>query len=332
MKIVTFFKELVMQFSPFSNYAVKRIHSSYLVSQKQFDVGLKDYYHYVIQLFERGMSEQASCQESFAFEVSKFPKTYRSTKVQQLCLQIEHTLVKPGGRGAENAQEGVIPINPSGSNYLVRLAHLEKLQAADLIIEYSRSNIKNIKTSNQFPSILKKMAQISPTLYPLVKVNQLNDKRSIACATLFRNMNEPRRKSFFESLLAHQLPVQNVNNVFDHIENTYAQIKVLVNIRQTDHHDTLEELRVLPALRCGVIVVSEEAPLIKECRYSDFIIWGKLAELPALIQDVLDNYDAFYKKIFQSEHFERRMQRLEASNYLKVQRIIKNSNTQSINH
>jgi len=140
-------------------------------------------------------------------------------------------------------------------------------------------------------------------------------------------MNEPRRKTFFEGLVAQQIPVQNINNVFDQIEKTYAQIKVLINIRQTDHHDTLEELRVLPALRCGVIVISEEAPLLKECRYSDFIVWGKLEDLPRLTQEVLANYQVYKDRIFNSKHFERRMQRLELSNYLKVQKVIQRSNS-----
>jgi hypothetical protein len=331
MNMVHFLKELLLQFSPFSPYQIKRIHSSHLISQKKFDVGLQDYYHYLLKLFAQVLAEQPTCQVNLAFEVSDFPALFKGAKVQHLSLQIEHTLVKPGGRGSELAKPGVIPIpgDLMGRTYLVRLAHIEKLEAADLIIEYSRSNIQNIKTSKQFPAILKKMVQIAPTLYPLVTVNPITSIRSIECATLFRNMNEPRRKLFFEGLLAQKIPVQNVNNVFNHIENTYAQIKVLINIRQTDHHDTLEELRVLPALRCGVIVISEAVPLMRECRYSDFIIWGKLEELPALTQAVLANYDSYYQKIFQSKHFARRMQRLELANYLKVQRVINNSMLQS---
>ena len=319
-----FLKELLLQFSPFSPYQIKRIHSSHLISQKKFDVGLQDYYHYLLKLFARALSEQPSLQVNIAFELSDFPGQFKGTQVQQVCLQIEHTLVKPGGRGSESAQAGVIPIpgDLMGRTYLVRLAHLEKLQAADLIIEYSRSNIRNLKASQQFPAILQKMVSIAPTLYPLLTTNPSNSHRSIACATLFRNMNEPRRKLFFEGLLAQQVPVQNVNNVFDHIENTYAQIKVLINIRQTDHHDTLEELRVLPALRCGVIVISESVPLMKECRYSDFILWGTLEELPNIVKDVLANYDAYYQRIFGGQHFERRMQRLEDTNLLKVRSVL----------
>ena len=333
MSIATLLKEFILQFSPSSPFTIKRVHSSYLISQKQFDVGLKDYYNYLLNLFEKVLAKESSNQECYAFEAPNFPQLFKGLSVHQIHLQIEHTLVKPGGRGADSATRGSIPIanDLSGDTYLVRLAQLEKLIAADLIIEYSRSNMKNIQSSHQFPSIFKKMVQISPTLYPLIKSNALNQVRAIECATLFRNMNEPRRKTFFEGLVAQQIPVQNINNVFDQIEKTYAQIKVLINIRQTDHHDTLEELRVLPALRCGVIVISEEAPLLKECRYSDFIVWGKLEDLPRLTQEVLANYQAYQDRIFNSKHFERRMQRLELSNYLKVQRVIQRSNTISSN-
>ena len=74
-----------------------------------------------------------------------------------------------------------------------------------------------------------------------------------------------------------------------------------------------------------MIVISEEAPLLKECRYSDFIVWGKLEDLPRLTQEVLANYQTYQDKIFNSKHFERRMRRLELSNYLKVQKVIQGS-------
>ena len=209
MSIATLLKEFILQFSPSSPFTIKRVHPSSLISQKQFDVGLKDYYNYLLNLFEKVLTKEFSNQECYAFEAPNFPKSFKGLSVHQIQLQIEHTLVKPGGRGADSATRGSIPIanDLSGVTYLVRLAQLEKLMAADLIIEYSRSNMKNIQSSHQFPSILKKMVQISPALYPLIQSNALKQVRAIECATLFRNMNEPRRKTFFEGLVAQQIPV-----------------------------------------------------------------------------------------------------------------------------
>ena len=57
----------------------------------------------------------------------------------------------------------------------------------------------------------------------------------------------------------------------------------------------IDLLRVLPALRCGVIVISEHAPLAHLTRYSDFIVWGTLDELPLLVLDVQNNYEKWHK-------------------------------------
>jgi hypothetical protein len=75
--------------------------------------------------------------------------------VHRIGLQIEHTLVKPGGRGSENSPIGKIPIpgDAFSNNYLVRIAQFERLSSQDYVIEYSRSNFKNIKTSGYYPSI-----------------------------------------------------------------------------------------------------------------------------------------------------------------------------------
>jgi hypothetical protein len=172
------------------------------------------------------------------------------------------------------------------------------------------------------------MIQIAPTLYPIFKKEAFRS-REIECATLFRNMNEPRRKYFFEKLIEHNIPVQNINNIFNGIEFIYKKIKILINIKQTDHHDTLEELRVLPAIRCGVIVISESVPLQKECRYSDFVVWGKLEELPNIVRDVLSNYANYHQRIFATDHFQRRMQRLELANYLHLKRAL---NQEQVHH
>jgi len=70
-----------------------------------------------------------------------------------------------------------------------------------------------------------------------------------------------------------------------------------------------------------VIIVSEIAPLKEYCRYSDFILWGDLDNLPSMIQEVQNNYSDYHKKIFNS-HFYRRMQRLDISNQLRIKKYL----------
>jgi hypothetical protein len=70
----------------------------------------------------------------------------------------------------------------------------------------------------------------------------------------------------------------------------------LVNIHQTDTHHTLEELRVLPALLTGIIVISEEVPYKESIPYSKHIIWSKYDDIPKKISSVLSKYKYYQKK------------------------------------
>ena len=67
---------------------------------------------------------------------------------------------------------------------------------------------------------------------------------------------------------------------------------------KTPHHHTFEELRVLPALECGVIVISEFSPLIELIPYNNLIIWVKYDDITDKIKEVIDNYDVFHNKLF----------------------------------
>jgi hypothetical protein len=72
--------------------------------------------------------------------------------------------------------------------------------------------------------------------------------------------------------------------------------KILVNIHQTDHYQTLEELRVLPALMTGILVISEDSPYKEHIPFSKHIIWSTYDNIVDTINNVLDNYDFFRKK------------------------------------
>jgi hypothetical protein len=82
------------------------------------------------------------------------------------------------------------------------------------------------------------------------------------------------------------------------LQTLYDKTKILINVHQTDHHHTFEELRVLPALSRGVLVVSEDVPLKDHIPYNEFIIWSTYEDLVDKVIEVEKNYDFFYKKIF----------------------------------
>ena len=97
---------------------------------------------------------------------------------------------------------------------------------------------------------------------------------------------------------------KNINNCFSNedLKKLYLDTKILINIHQTEHHDTFEELRVLPALLSGVIVISESSPLNNLIPYNDFIIWSSYDNIIETVKKIINNYDDYHNKIFKSTH------------------------------
>lgn len=231
----------------------------------------------------------------------------------RVALQIEHTLVKPGGRDADSA-----PLSPV-NDYLVRLDRREQLEKADAIIEYSAPNLEHVAQSGLFPSIAAKTRLIAPLLGE-IGADRAETDRDLGTITLFGNPDEPRRKSFLQSLTDNGIAVQNVMGIYEEVESIYRRARILINIRQTDHHHTLEELRVLPALMGGVVVVSEDAPLRQRCGYDEHIVWGRLDELPAIVRDVEANYAAYRARIF-NNRLQGALRAIDASNRASARSI-----------
>jgi hypothetical protein len=193
----------------------------------------------------------------------------------------------------------------------------------DRIIDYSQINLKQIKSTSSLllDGYLEKNYCISPTLFAIKQSNSFNLKQRTKTITTFGNPYESRRANFLNELFVRGIPVENITGNYLNIESCYRSTRILVNIRQTKGHDTLEELRILPALRCGVIVISEAAPYAIYCRYSRFILWANIENLPNLIQEVQNHYFKYHARIFTPAFFTR-MTRLERANQLAVKRLL----------
>ena len=96
------------------------------------------------------------------------------------------------------------------------------------------------------------------------------------------------------------LLVKTETNCFDKkcLLELYQKNKILINVHQTDHHHTFEELRVLPALLNGVIIISEDVPLKDKIPYNEFIIWSDYDKIVDKVKEVYENYEFYYNKIF----------------------------------
>ena len=303
-------------------YSCLKIARTYFVWDQRYDWIIRDYYEYVWSLLAKDLVViNVPC--IVFLDCSSFSWLKIFLPIKKIAFQIEHTLVKPGARDCKGAPPGHIAIAGSSDRYLVRLANALQLEGANLVIEYSQINQFNVQQNSELAAYASKSFCISPALYPLLE-DPLGSSshRPLTTITLFGNPDEPRRKQFLNTLATLRVNSQNINNVFEGVEGLYRTTRILINIRQTDHHDTLEELRILPALRCGVIVISERAPLIEKTRYSKYIIWGELDELPALVMEVQNNYEYWHKKIFEGSGFVRRMNRISRRNELVSLRAV----------
>lgn len=229
-----------------------------------------------------------------------FENDYRIVRIN---INFEHTLVKKGGRSVpSNTPEGTITYDGGKNKYLVRIDNYNKLMESDIIIDYSLPNIHNIKESGLFHEFSNKHIYIAPNIYNCFNINSSN--RNISILTTFINTQEPRRHALLQDMKNRNLSNVNVNNCFEKgkLQSLYKNTKLLINIHQTNEHNTFEELRVLPALENGVIVVCEKSPLMELVPYKDLVIWCEYNEIISKTIQILENYEENHKKIFNSKN------------------------------
>jgi hypothetical protein len=248
--------------------------------------------------------------------IYRFPNNNKTVFVG---FNIEHTLVRRGGRDCDPATPvGKIRELVGKHNYLVRIDKYAAISSNDVIVDYSIPNIENITTSGAFDDYAKKLVYISPLFYPVAaRSHSQSHPRDIRCLTTFINTAEPRRRALLDKLAARpDIGHENVNNCFDlvKLQELYKRTRVMINIHQTDHHHTLEELRVLPALCCGIIVVCEESPLSEKIPYHEYVIWAPYREMIPMVEQVLENYDEYHRRIFGGGKLEKLWQKMEEAN------------------
>lgn len=299
----------------------EQIGSSYIVWNRNQKLIIKAYYNFCISEINCYL-KKIKIEKNIIFGDfnHKFPNKNSISKID---IQYEHTIVKPGGRDSENAKISKTPLSKN-QKYLVRIAEEERIKTIDIVIDYSWPNYIHVKKSGQFNWLLNKYFVISPMLYDYKKITCNANKRSFETITLFTYPKKGRRAIFLETLKKRNIKVKNVRECFEKVEEIYYKTKILVNIHQTNEHQTLEELRVLPALLCGTIVISEYSPLTNYCGYEEFIIWGNIDEIPTLIIKVQKNYDEYWNKIFNSVAFYKKMEKINNRNKKNIINIIEN--------
>tara|TARA_R110000824_G_scaffold791_1_gene4817 strand:+ start:5699 stop:6619 length:921 start_codon:yes stop_codon:yes gene_type:complete len=256
-------------------------------------IHISEYYAYCLKLIKNKLLE---VHNPINIIFGNLDATFNnSSKILKMDIQYEHTLVKEGGRDVGTKFFSNTPTD-DGELYLVRIDRFDYFNSLDVILEYSIPNIVNISESGHFDEFSKKLINIAPLIYT-PKFNNENKNNTI---TLFTPHRCPRRSEFYNNVRAKGIDCTNVDGCFTSLDimSRYETTKILVNVHQTDHHHTFEELRVLPALSRGVIVISEDVPLKENIPYGEHIVWADYDNLCDTIIDVQNNYEEYYKKIF----------------------------------
>ena len=270
---------------------IDKIKNSYIIYTDNQVVHTREYYNYCVSLLKKWLNDiDDDLNIIFGDYNFNFDNPNKIIKVD---IQCEHTLVKNGGRSVTQKIYG--NVKNGDDYYMVRIDNFNYINSLDMIIEYSLPNIVNIKSSGKFNEYLSKIFYIAPMLY---EQNFGGVKTDII--TLFDYNNNFRRSNVLNNLKNQQINNIVINNCFSSVclLNAYSKTKIMVNVHQTDHHHTFEELRVLPALLNGVIVVSEDVPLKETIPYYKYIIWCSYENIAIKTLEVLNNYNYYFDKFF----------------------------------
>jgi hypothetical protein len=294
---------------------IEQINTSCIAYNPQHDIHVREYYLYCVSLIKEQLAKHIDGLNIILGSYNVvFPNLNKTIRID---LQIEHTLVKEGGRSVDQLIYGTVKYGDN-KNYLIRIPNYNYYNSLDYVIEYSQPNIHNISTNSAFDTYLEKVLHIYPTLYDTQHTNV--DRNSVVFLCSGWNA---RRNNLLNSLQSIGIDIMSVENCYDKncICDLYSKTRILVNVHQTDYHDTFEELRVLPALLNGTIVVSEDVPLKDQIMYSDCIVWASYEDLPAKVLDVINNYDKYYNDIFGNDKIKEYIDRMKINNHKTISLI-----------
>lgn len=273
---------------------------------------VRSYYVYICKLIYQILNEQYKDKRILVVFlnsnqlIDKTEENYkRYDHITYVYFNLEHTMVRIGARDTSGGRDSmdrppsnvaVVGVGEDNhEKYLIHLDNHDILKTKHIIIDYSILNVIHMANCGKYLDFAKKMTCVSPILYRPMNFSSRN--RGIACLTTYVNTNEPRRRQLLDKTGSK---ITNVNNCFsdDKSQSLYLNTKVMINTHQTNHHHVVEELRILPAICCGVIVVCERSPLTEHLPYKNFVVWSDYDTIIEKVDEVLKNYESYYNIIY----------------------------------
>jgi hypothetical protein len=279
----------------------KKVQNSYIYYDNNMWIAVKDYTMYIIELLEDYLNKNPSLCVNLVVNIDA-PNEFEinnENKIIKIGINFEQTIVSDEIVAYSIEPHGKIEFN--NKKYTVRMEMFNILNQMDIVFDYSKPNIKNIEISGLYNDYLQKIKYISPSIYKSVIGSTKEKKTNII--TLFSDITpSPRRQNIVTELNKLDNYVNRHDCYNKELIDLLIDTKILINIHQSEYENTFEEIRVLPALMKKVLVISEITPLTELVPFNPLIIWTTYDNIIEKTKEVLQNYDEYFNKIFNTEN------------------------------
>jgi len=152
------------------------------------------------------------------------------------------------------------------------------------IIDYSEENIEFLKESY--------ISFLVPPYFENIDINKNNKNIDVLSI-----INNEYRKNIYESINLNKLSIDNCYG--NERDNLFNKTKIYINIHCSDEHKTMEMIRLVNLITRKVIIISQKSICNNLLFLNKFIIiCNNNIDLPLYINEVLNNYDNYYDKIY----------------------------------
>lgn len=201
---------------------------------------------------------------------------------------------------------------------------LESFEKASAVIDYSALNIERLAN-------LPALSPHSPTLHTIAPVlgdfpHNVEPRKVATVATMYGSPDRGRRGRMRSVLSKAGIEVHNIHN-FENYKIAFRHVAILLNFRQVEHFSTPEELRILPALLQGVVVITEDTPFARKSLCAEYLLFAHASNLIEIVKEVQGDYSKYWAQAFGDDRFSNFVKDLELSNNATATRIVQRINS-----
>ncbi len=156
------------------------------------------------------------------------------------------------------------------------------------LIDYSRVNIDILKNK------LIDQVIYFPYIYNQKEIYDIPKVKNYCAITL---SNTRKREKLFTSLKEKNIEVDNIWGWGKSRDMCLFSYKILINISAHDDFNVFETFRCYRCIFNKMIIISDIKYKIELVEHTRHVLFAETENIPGLINDVLSNYDKYYKML-----------------------------------